>query len=116
MNEKPLILSILIGLIVVLVIAGVSILVKMNSLDEDYKKQLAKSISLQKNVEELKAQNASLKSENAELKDKNTQLTGKIEEVKTELAKLEKLKNKLEENLKDELMKNTPAETPAPAQ
>lgn len=114
MSEKPLILSILIGLIVVLVIAGVSILVKMNALDDDYKKELTKSMALQKSIEELRNENVSLKEENASLKDKNIKITVEMEEAKTELAKLEKLKNKLEENLKDELMKNEPA-TPAAA-
>ncbi|MBU2102952.1 MAG: hypothetical protein ABH865_00155 [Candidatus Omnitrophota bacterium] len=113
MSEKPLILSILIGLIVVLVIAGVSILVKMNALDDDYKKELTRSMTLQKATEDLRAENASLKGESMDLKDKNTKLVLQVEEVKIELAKLDKLKNKLEENLKDELMKNEPAQAVA---
>ncbi|MCM8819233.1 MAG: hypothetical protein NC925_00350 [Candidatus Omnitrophica bacterium] len=109
MSDKPLILSILVGLIVVLVIAGVSLLVKINALDENYKKELTKNIELQKNLEELKNSISTLKEENVALKEKNTQLTTQVEELKIEKAKLEKLKEKLEENLKEELMKNTQA-------
>lgn len=107
MSDRPLILSILVGLIVVLVVAGISLLVKINALDESYKKELTKNIEVQKKLEELKNSNSILKDENAALKEKNAQLTVEIEELKVEQAKLEKLKNKLEENLKEELMKNT---------
>lgn len=106
MSEKPLILSILIGLIVVLVIAGVSLLVRINSLEENYKKELTKNIEMQKKFEEFKNLNAALKEENVALKERNTKLATEIEELKLEKTKLEKLKNKLEENLKEELMKN----------
>ncbi|MDD5194802.1 MAG: hypothetical protein PHQ96_03890 [Candidatus Omnitrophica bacterium] len=109
MSEKPLVLSILIGLIVVLVIAGVSILVKMNAVDEDYKRELAKAMTFQKDIEALKNDNTVLKEENTGLKEKNGKLSVEMEETKTELTKLQKLKDKLEENLKDELMKNEPA-------
>ncbi len=106
MSERPLVLSILIGLVVVLIIAGISLLVKMNALDDSYKKELGKSINLQKTIEELKNAHTALKEENAMLKEKNAQLTTQLEELETEIVRLEKLKNKLEENLKDELMKN----------
>lgn len=98
MKNNPLIVSLLIGLIVVLVIAGVSLLVKMNSLSSVYKKELAKNISFEKSVEDLNAENDSLKGNidglNIQLKD-----------LREEYSKLEKFKDKLEENLKDELMK-----------
>jgi len=98
MKNNPLIVSLLIGLIVVLVIAGVSILVKMNSLSSVYKKELAKNISSEKSIEDLNAENESLQqsidSLNIQLKD-----------LKEEHLKLDKFKDKLEENLKDELMK-----------
>ena len=98
MKDNPLIISLLIGLIVVLVIAGVSLLVKMNSLSGVYKQELAKNISLEKNAEDLKTENSSLS------KDID-QLNSKIEDLKEENEKTEKLKDKLEENLKEELMK-----------
>jgi len=98
MKDNPLIISLLIGLIVILVIAGVSLLVKMNSLSGVYKQELAKNISLEKNTEDLKAKNSDLVGEIGQLNDK-------IEELKLEKEKTEKLKDKLEENLKEELMK-----------
>ena len=98
MKDNPLIISLLIGLIVILVIAGVSLLVKMNSLSGVYKQELAKNISLEKNTEDLKARNSGLVGEIGQLNDK-------IEELKLEKEKTEKLKDKLEENLKEELMK-----------
>jgi len=98
MKDNPLIISLLIGLIVILVIAGVSLLVKMNSLSGVYKQELAKNISLEKNTEDLKARNNGLVGEIGQLNDK-------IEELKLEKEKTEKLKDKLEENLKEELMK-----------
>ena len=98
MKDNPLIISLLIDLIVVLVIAGVSLLVKMNSLSGVYKQELAKNISLEKNIEDLKTKNSGLTEEIEQLNDK-------IEELKEENAKIERLKDKLEENLKEELMK-----------
>lgn len=98
MKDSPLIISLLVGLIVVLVIAGVSLLVKMNTLSEIYQKELAKNISLEKGIEDLNSENSSLKEEIAELK-----VRGK--DLKEENMKLEELKKKLEENLKEELMR-----------
>ena len=98
MKDNPLIISLLIGLIVVLVIAGVSLLVKMNALSGVYKQELAKNISLEKNIEDLKA-------ENSDLADEVGQLKLKVKDLKEENLKVEKLKDKLEENLKEELMK-----------
>jgi len=98
MKDSPLIISLLIGLIVVLVIAGVSLLVKMNSLSGIYKKELAKNISLEKSNEDLKAENSSVKEELAQLKVR-------IKDLQEENMKLEELNAKLEENLKDELMR-----------
>lgn len=98
MKDNPLIISLLIGLIVILVIVGVSLLVKMNSLSGVYKQELAKNISLEKNTEDLKAKNSDLVREAGQLNEK-------MEELKLEKEKTEKLKDKLEENLKEELMK-----------
>jgi len=98
MKDNPLIISLLIGLIVVLVIAGVSLLVKMNSLSGVYKQELAKNISLAKNIEDLKIDNSDLAGDIEQLNDK-------IEDLEEENIKVEKLKDKLEENLKEELMK-----------
>ena len=98
MKDNPLIISLLIGLIVILVIAGVSLLVKMNSLSGVYKKTLAKNISLEKNKEDLK-------SENSDLSEKVSRMEAEIKDLKEENIKVEKLKERLEENLKEELIK-----------
>ena len=99
MRDKPFIASLLIGFIVILIIAGVSILVKMNSLSGVYKKELAKNISLDKEIEDLKEENSSFEKE-------VSQLNTIIEELKLENLKINKLKDKLEESLKEELMKD----------
>jgi len=99
MKNSPLIISLLIGLIVILVIAGVSLLVKMNSLSGAYQKEVAKNISTEKAIEDLKE-------EKSRLKESISQLNTQIEELKLENLKLNKLKEKLEESLKDELMKD----------
>jgi len=98
MKDNPLIISLLIGLIVILVIAGVSLLVNINALSGVYKQELAKNISLEKNAEDLKAKNSSLTGDIGKL-------NFTIEDLKEENMKIEKLKEKLEENLKEELMK-----------
>ena len=61
MKERPLIISLLIGLIVVLVIAGVSFLASIKSLSGE-KEELAKEkINIEEENEELKMKNSSLK-------------------------------------------------------
>lgn len=105
MKDKPLILSLLVGLIMVLVVAGVSLLVRINSLS-GFREELAKkNMTLEKTVEDLKADNSALTEKNKGLTEDVNKANEKINEMKTELNKLEKLKAKLEENLADELIK-----------
>lgn len=109
MKDNPLIISLLIGLVVVLVIAGVSLLVKTKSLSEIYKEELAKNISLEKDIEDIKVDNAALNQTinvlNTQLQEAKTEYEQKIATLKEEKLRLETLKEKLEDNLKDELMK-----------
>jgi predicted Holliday junction resolvase-like endonuclease len=109
MKNNPLIVSLLIGLIVVLVIAGVSLLVKNKSLSEIYNKSFSKSIGLEKDIEDVRLENVALSKSVESLKAGNKELEEeydkKIEELKNDNMRLEKLKEKLEDNLKDELMK-----------
>jgi len=105
MRNSPLVISLLIGLIVVLVIGGVSLLVKVNFLSSVYKKEVAKVIRLEKKIEDLNKENINLHEEKVSLKEKVKELNTQIEELNTEIKKLEKLKEKLEENLKEELMR-----------
>ncbi len=99
MKNNPFMTSILIGVIVILIIAGVSLLVKMNALRSDYEKENTKKMGLEKKIEELKA-------ESDNLKDTIGNLNSQIEELELENTKLNKLKDKLEESLKDELIKD----------
>ncbi len=120
MKDNPLIVGLLIALIVILVIAGVSLLVKTNDLSSLYKKEVANKISYEKDIEDLKVENVGLikniknldiKIENLELKASkqieilNKEHSKKIDTLKEAYSKLEKLKVKLEDNLKEELMK-----------
>jgi len=98
MKPNPLIISLLVGLIVVLVIAGVSVSVKMNTLSKIYKKELAKNISLEKRIEDLNGENNTL--------TKTIEgLNVKVEDLKKENEKLSQTNKTLEDNLKEELMK-----------
>ncbi len=109
MRNNPLIVSLLIGLIVILVIAGVSLLVKNKSLSEIYKQSFAKSIGFEEEIEDLKGDNLSLSKKAEDLQAANHELKEeygkKVEELKQDNLRLQKLKEMLEDNLKDELMK-----------
>lgn len=109
MKDNPLIISLLIGLIVILVIAGVSLLVRTKSLSEAHKETLIKNINLEKEIETIKAENASLNQSlaalNGQMQELKAEYETKINVLREEKLRLEKLKEKLEDNLKDELMK-----------
>jgi len=105
MKDNPLIISLLIGLIVILVIAGVSLLVKMNSLSGIYKQELARNISFEKSIEDIKIKNSGLTDEIGQLNIQIKSLKDENAKLKNDNAKIEKLKDRLEENLKEELMK-----------
>jgi uncharacterized protein YlxW (UPF0749 family) len=110
MSQRPLMVSVLFGLIVVLFIIGVSLMVKMNSAETKYNKTVSESIVLSKSNEELKEQNTVLNNQVQSLTEKNTALLAQVDALKLELKREDKLKDKLEDNLKDELMKNEPVE------
>ncbi|MBP7088547.1 MAG: hypothetical protein KBB01_04535 [Candidatus Omnitrophica bacterium] len=103
MKSNPLIISLLVGLIVVLVIGGVSVSVKMNSISRIYKKELAKNISLEKNVEDLKI-------ENDNLKKAIEALNVNMENLKKENEKLLQLNKTLEDSRKEGSTKKTAGE------
>ena len=105
MKDKPLILSLLVGLIMVLVIASVSFLVQINSLSGHRDDLVKKNMALEKKLEESKVENASLLEKNKGVSNELNGVKEKMDELKTEVIKLEKLKEKLEDNLKDELIK-----------
>lgn len=109
MKDNPLIISLLVGLIVILVIGGVSLLVKMNreagvkdqlqtekmSLDKTLGECQTENSNLQKTVEQLNARVYSIEKESKE----------KIAVLNEENERLKLLNKRLEDSLKDELMK-----------
>ena len=114
MNERPLVFSLLIGLIVVLVVAGVSLSVQINRQSEVYKKEVAKSISLQKDVEAAKSttgdltrQIESLRGENDALKSTVASVTSENEGLKLEKARITAVKNEIEQKFGEKLVPTT---------
>jgi predicted RNase H-like nuclease (RuvC/YqgF family) len=104
MKDNPLIVGLVAAFLVVVSIAAVSFLVKMNSYSEAYKKEASHNMSLQEQVETLKAENTVLKTKSSELKYEVDSSDAKFKDLKNEVAGLEKLKQKLEENLKEALV------------
>ena len=114
MNERPLVFSLLIGLIVVLVVAGVSLSVQINRQSEVYKKEVAKNISLQKDVEtskvatgDLTRQIESLRAENDGLKSTVASVTSENEGLKLEKARITAVKNEIEQKFGEKLVPTT---------
>ena len=105
MKDNPLIVSLLLGLIVVLVIGGVSILVKMKGLSDEYKVVLAEKMSLQKDLEGVRAENASLKGDNVSLSEEIQKLNSEVTNLSQDMSKLKELNLKLEDSLKEELIR-----------
>lgn len=115
MRNAPLIISLLVSLIVVLVIVGVSIQFRMNTLSEDLKKEHVRSMDFQQGNEVLKGENSTLKKENGALRREASTLRENIDGLGVENEKLKRLKEKIEENLKDALMEKQAADQPEAA-
>jgi predicted RNase H-like nuclease (RuvC/YqgF family) len=114
MNERPLVFSLLIGLIVVLVVAGVSLSVQINRQSEVYKKEVAKGMSLQKDIEaakvttgDLTRQIESLRAENDGLKSTIAAVTSENEALKLEKARITAVKNEIEQKFGEKLVPAT---------
>jgi len=112
MKSEPLLLGVLLGIIVILIIGGVSLSVRLNQLRKNYQEVAGKNLKLEELVENLKAEkealikaNQDLKNKIEELKKEIDKLTNEKESLKLELEKMRRLKEKLEESLKEELMK-----------
>ncbi len=112
MKDQPLLLGILLGIIVILIIGGVSLSVRLNQLRKSYQKVAGENLKLEKSIENLKAEKEALIKTNQGLKNKIKELDKKIikltqekNNLKIELEKTRRLKEKLEESLKEELMK-----------
>jgi len=112
MRDQPLLLGILLGIIVILIVGGVSLSVRLNQLRKNYQEVAGKNLKLEELIENLKAEkevlikaNQDLKNKIEELKKEIDKLTNEKESLKLELEKMRRLKEKLEESLKEELMK-----------
>jgi len=113
MKNQPLVMGILMGAVVVFVIVIVSLGVKLKEVYVQYNDGNAVNIELQRDMEEQKGINASLevgistlKNEKTELQELIKSLSEEIEAQHLEIEKLERLKDKLEESLKEELIKD----------
>jgi len=112
MKNQALILGILLGIIVILIIGGVSVSVKLNQVSKNYQLAVKKKIELEKKTQFLEAEKEALLKNIQELKRKVEELNKKVEglikekeNLLLELEKMRRLKEKLEESLKEELMK-----------
>ena len=100
MKYQPLFVSIIIGIIVVFVIVGASLVAKLSNINKLYKAQALKNMELSKENDSLKRENSTLE---GVVKDLKEDVTAKA----VEIDKLKKLNEVLEEKLKDELMKES---------
>ncbi len=114
MKNQPLFVSIIIGIIVVFVIVGASLVAKLSNVNKLYKEESLKNMELAKDNEKLKDEIASLKEENESLKKENDTLETVVKDLKDEIAtktleidKLKKLNEVLEDKLKEELMEKS---------
>jgi peptidoglycan hydrolase CwlO-like protein len=116
MKNNVWIISLLVGLVVVLVIGGVSLLVKVNTLSKEYKQETAKNINLEKaiedleeergdlreKIEQLNGQNISLSKTVDDLKTENSQFSSEVKQLKEEVKKLKEEKSLKKEELEEE--------------
>jgi TolA-binding protein len=106
MKDNPLIVSLLIGLIIILLIAGVSQAVARSNVATLYSKETARNISLEKTVEDIKTENESLNDTIGKLNTQIEALAIQVKDLREENIKVEALKDNIEDNLKEELMKH----------
>ena len=116
MRNQPLLVSIIIGIIVVFVIVGASLVAKLSTVNKLYHSESLKNMELAKKNDSLNSKIASLEEKNKILEKKKIVLEKEIISLKDEIAndavkidKLEKYKEVLEDKLKDELIKNSNA-------
>lgn len=117
MNNHPLMFSILFGLIIVLIIGGVSLSVRLSNESKKSEACFSEKMELQKINQKLESEKNSLVKSNQDLKEsvkaqsaQIASLEEKKEHLELEFEKTTQLKNALEERLKDELIKINPAE------
>ena len=112
MKNQPLFLSIIIGIIVVFVIVGASLVAKLSNETKMRKQESLAKIDLEKKNKDLEADisslndaNSTLKGQKASLEETVTSLNTQVAALQDEVEKLKKLKEMLEDKLKEELTK-----------
>ena len=114
MKNQPLLVSIIIGIIVVFVIVGASLVAKLSTVNKLYHDESLKNMELAKKNDSLNHKIASLEKKNNDLENKKSALEKEIGTLKDQIAndaieidKLKKYKEVLEDKLKDELMNSS---------
>ena len=114
MKNQPLLVSIIIGIIVVFVIVGASLVAKLSAVNKLYHDESLKNMELAKKNDSLNSKIASLEKKNNDLENKKSALEKEIGTLKDQIAndaieidKLKKYKEVLEDKLKDELMNSS---------
>jgi len=114
MKNQPLLVSIIIGIIVVFVIVGASLVAKLSTVNKLYHDESLKNMELAKKNDSLNSKIASLEKKNNDLENKKSALEKEIGTLKDQIAndaieidKLKKYKEVLEDKLKDELMNSS---------
>jgi cell division protein FtsB len=110
MKNNVWIISLLVGLMVVLVIGGVSLLVKVNALSKEYKQESAKNISLEKTIEDLKEKNEDLQEKVKQLNAQNTSFSEAISDLKKENNQLSLDTEQFNSEIKTPEKENQPLE------
>lgn len=113
MRNQPLLISVIIAIIAIFILVGASLAVKLSSVSKQYNDEIAKSMKVEEENLKLKAQVDALTKQIAEMKSTNTALESVIAKIKEEnstmkidLEKTLKVKEALEENLKEQLDKD----------
>lgn len=109
MNNQPLMLSILLGIILILIIGGVSLSVQKSKTADRMQQYMKENIDLQKRNAKLENENKDLNVQIDEFKTKVKTLQEDNSFLSEELEKTRKLKETIEERLKEELIKPEPS-------
>ena len=117
MRNQPLLVSVVIGIIVIFVIVGASLVAKLGNETKKYNGEYSKRLKLESLNQQLNSKINSLEKDNKSLLDGKKileeviiGLKSNLEAASIEIEKLNKIKDVFEEKLKDELMKDESSE------
>ena len=113
MKNHPLLLSILLGVILLLIIGGISISARLSATSKQYKENLAEYMKSQKMQDILQEEKDALLKSTVDLKERLKQKEAQIESLQSqnqaltdELEKVKVMKEKLEDDLQEMLLKS----------